>query len=1474
MSSLSLIVKPLSIVQGIAFKLSSALFTVGATDYTLSISVLGGSLYSNGSVVGASGSFSLADLKAGKITFLADGLSVPSFFFQAHASGFSDSTEVQPVLNYKAVNQAPVLSVPSLGSDAEILLKGGSLTITREMINATDAETPFAGNISFKIAKVTGGGFLLNGFAAKSFSLADIDASSVSFKHDGKLIAPAFTLTVSDSDGSASVAKSTSSSTVHFDGSHSAVAASTIPHEIAIKAPIALVEGATLKLSASNLPIVVSINVVPAANQGALVLRVEDSNHLTILVSGKSGPQESFTVAELKAGLVSIVHDGSQEAPSLNLSLLNGVTELDSLSVPFAFKTLNDAPTLSLNDLVFSQGPSLLLDRGLFNVADEETPDSLSGAFAFTIKSATGLEFHREGTQAPIKGFTLADVDNGLISVTRLVTQASDAAYSLSVADPAGKISGLANGTVVFNHLPTGTVSISGAGTTLREGQTLSANNSLADADGLGRISYTWKDQDGHVLGTGNTLTLTQAQVGGQVQVSASYVDGFGTAEAVNSAFSGTIQEAIVSPSGTLSVIGDAVLGNTLHARVSNLSDPAGLGTLLYTWKDQVGTLLGTGKNLYLGEDMAARQITASVSYVNGQGKMGSLSATSFTTSDSTMSSDEAKVLPLAESDRVSECVLADGTRILITSSPGAKQQGWLQVSLPNPDAFKAAVALPDGGFVLASRVSGKLQLQTYFEDGLVQGKPQLLSLAITDSQQIQLHHQANGDLIIDLWSSDSHGDYLSQSRLSDGKLSAVEGRIWPLQDGWVKIVTTDSIHFQAQIYHSDGSLGGTANLASEGSNYEVLPFADSGFLVKWDGSDSLMAQAFDAEGTATSAVFKTLYGVTQAAVLNDHSLVVIDGSNGTEIKVAEFAPDGSPRTHEVLRSENSGSLEFRSLVALPDGSYAIDYMDQGSSSQFKSKVFTPLSQHQDVVIGSEYQAGVAVPDPTGWMTLKIGSAIDQWRDTVLTAQHVNAEGEFDLSFQVARSSESLTAGKAEGFTDGSLLVHWSEIFSDSRIEIHARIFSADGSALSNELTIAGAADAAFIPLAQGRFLVSSVTDATLKLYQSNGSSAAVTVSGSFSTPQITALADGGFILSGQSQSNAAIFQFQRYDSLGAVKGSKIQLVGDSGKIVNLSSGGYVVLTQMQDDEQMTHYELHRYNAAGQAVGSSVELLPTPYSPENPDVLADSQGGFVAVYSVNDHGIYAQHFSDSEAGQSFYVGGADNHQPIAIKLADGGFAAAWRESDSDLNAHYFAQRFEAGGQLRGEKISFDTHGELIAPHLNELEDGSLCLSGQSDSVLSLFHEVDGGDIVTWHGLYGADHINGSEAADHISQIGSGDEVQAGAGNDHFSLAGSDFVKIDGGEGIDTLVLSASLDLTSLADSKLKNLEVVDLGSGATLSLTAADVIAMTESAHALRVIGSGKVDLDSGWTVEDLGGLERYTKDGAMLLIQPEIQVI
>ena len=81
------------------------------------------------------------------------------------------------------------------------------------------------------------------------------------------------------------------------------------------------------------------------------------------------------------------------------------------------------------------------------------------------------------------------------------------------------------------NDDPTGTVTITGTG---RQGETVTANvSALADADGLGTLSYQWKADGTDISGaTSSTYTLTQAEVGKAITVAVSYTDGGGLRKA------------------------------------------------------------------------------------------------------------------------------------------------------------------------------------------------------------------------------------------------------------------------------------------------------------------------------------------------------------------------------------------------------------------------------------------------------------------------------------------------------------------------------------------------------------------------------------------------------------------------------------------------------------------------------------------------------------------------------------------------------------------------------------------------------------------------------------------------------------------------------------------------------------------------------------------------------------------------------
>ena len=185
----------------------------------MEIHVTGGSLFLGTTNKGASGTFNFAsDITGNTLVFRPDGSGPVTMSFQAKAHDASQSSNVShPLITYKEVNDAPVLSTLTLASDGAKLQEGGKVTITRAMIGASDEETPDAGNITFKITKVVGGGFFADGIASKAFTLADIDNGLISFVDDGKDgVAPTFALQAVDSDGKAGAVTEITAGNVHF----------------------------------------------------------------------------------------------------------------------------------------------------------------------------------------------------------------------------------------------------------------------------------------------------------------------------------------------------------------------------------------------------------------------------------------------------------------------------------------------------------------------------------------------------------------------------------------------------------------------------------------------------------------------------------------------------------------------------------------------------------------------------------------------------------------------------------------------------------------------------------------------------------------------------------------------------------------------------------------------------------------------------------------------------------------------------------------------------------------------------------------------------------------------------------------------------------------------------------------------------------------------------------------------------------
>jgi hypothetical protein len=135
------------------------------------------------------------------------------------------------------------------------------------------------------------------------------------------------------------------------------------------------------------------------------------------------------------------------------------------------------------------------------------------------------------------------------VSVTSFSLPGSSVVYPVNSAPVSGMDP--VTGTVTLSNLisaPRGTAAP-------QQGDTLSASQNLADADGLGAISWEWLRDGLPIAGaTADTYTLTQADVGFTLRARATETDALGTTESVSSAATGAIANVNDSVTGTVTV--------------------------------------------------------------------------------------------------------------------------------------------------------------------------------------------------------------------------------------------------------------------------------------------------------------------------------------------------------------------------------------------------------------------------------------------------------------------------------------------------------------------------------------------------------------------------------------------------------------------------------------------------------------------------------------------------------------------------------------------------------------------------------------------------------------------------------------------------------------------------------------------------------------------------------------------------------
>jgi len=176
---------------------------------------------------------------------------------------------------------------------------------------------------------------------------------------------------------------------------------------------------------------------------------------------------------------------------------------------------------------------------------------------------------------------------------------------------------------------------------TPKVGQVLSADGSgISDADGIVSLTYRWQAAPAGSnswqdipAATGNTYTIGSAYQGQTLRVAASVLDGFG---AVSTLYSSPTVAVVTNNNlvvGVPMLSGNPVVGQTLLADASGLSDPDGLGSFNWKWQSSTSgsnwvDIPGATASSY-GPSRADRNalLRAVVTYVDGLGNGESTSS-------------------------------------------------------------------------------------------------------------------------------------------------------------------------------------------------------------------------------------------------------------------------------------------------------------------------------------------------------------------------------------------------------------------------------------------------------------------------------------------------------------------------------------------------------------------------------------------------------------------------------------------------------------------------------------------------------------------------------------------------------------------------------------------------------------------------------------------------------------------------------
>lgn len=411
----------------------------------------------------------------------------------------------------------------------------------------------------------------------------------------------------------------------------------------------------------------------------------------------------------------------------------------------------------------------------------------------------------------------------------------------------------------------------------------------------------------------------------------------------------------------------------------------------------------------------------------------------------------------------------------------------------------------------------------------------------------------------------------------------------------------------------------------------------------------------------------------------------------------------GIARTDEMLvNSEVYGDQAGARIAVLEGGGWVVTWESFGQDGDgfgVYQQVFSPTGQPlgfetpvSSITALNQFGQQVVPLQGGGWVVVWQNQNLSQsGTDIDIHQQVFNADGTAHglVTCVNTYTSKSQTSPQALALPDGGWVVVWHSFDQDlSKLGLYQQVYHADGTPNGGETrlntTTAGDQSSPQIALlAEGGWVVTwqsenqdgSGLSICQRVFTADGDTGEIrvntTTAGDQKAAQVAALAGGGWVVTWQSPGTSGTDIFQRIfdaDGLSAAPDIRVNTnnAGEqTGPLVTaLASGGWVVLWQSEGQDEEAGLAIHQqaFDAHGNTVGDERK---------------------VNTYAARDQQITA--------------------------LSDGGWVVTWTSfsGDGDLGAVY--QRvFNANGEPEGEEIRINTHteGHQALPRVKALPDGA------------------------------------------------------------------------------------------------------------------------------------------------------------------------